>query len=135
MKFLALLTLISAPAFALTVTPDEVQNKTRAVSTQNVNFRGSPKTVLTDTHGISVYTFDVDTENKSNCNGGCLTVWPPLNIAEGEEVAAPFGTIMGNNGKPQLTLKGLPLYYFIQDRKPGDIAGHYPQWQLVFVAQ
>ncbi len=120
-------------AMALTVTEAEVVNKVRAVALQEVRFEGQAKVVLADAQGISLYTFDNDTEGKSNCGGGCLTVWPPLNISADEVVVGPFGKIMGNNGKPQLTLKGLPLYYFQRDQKPGDVFGHYPSWQLIFV--
>jgi predicted lipoprotein with Yx(FWY)xxD motif len=31
---------------------------------------------LVDTAGRTVYTFDKDDLNKSNCAGGCLAAWP-----------------------------------------------------------
>lgn len=125
----------SERAFALTVKPSEVANKIREVSLSNVRFEGEPKVVLADAKGISVYTFDLDSENKSVCKGGCLSVWPPLSVAADAQLVAPFGKILGNDGRPQLTLKGLPLYYFHKDKVPGDVKGHYPDWQLVFVQE
>ncbi len=35
-------------------------------------------TVLVDSNGMTLYTFDKDTENKSNCNDKCAEAWPPL---------------------------------------------------------
>jgi len=124
----------ASSASALTVKSSEVTNKIREVTLSQVTFEGNPKVVLADAKGISVYTFDKDTEGKSVCKGGCLKVWPPLNVAAEAQIVAPFGTIVGNDGKRQLTLKGLPLYYFQSDKAPGDVFGHYPDWQLVFVA-
>ena len=120
-------------AMALTVKPSEVANKIREVSLSSVRFEGQPKVVLADAKGISLYTFDLDSEGKSVCKGRCLEVWPPLNVAADAQLVPPFGKIPGNNGKPQLTLKGLPLYYFHKDKAPGDVDGHYPDWQLIFV--
>ena len=63
----------------------------------------------------------------------CLTEWPPLNVANAN-VPAPFGTIIqGNNGKLQLTVDGLPLYYYDDDKKPGDTTGNYPEWHSIIV--
>lgn len=125
--------LAAQSALGLTVKPSEVANKIREVSLSSVRFEGQPRVVLADAKGISVYTFDLDSEGKSVCRGRCLEVWPPLSVAADAQLVAPFGKITGNDGKPQLTLKGLPLYYFHKDKAPGDVLGHYPDWQLVFV--
>ena len=97
-----------------------------ALAENLVSFRDEPKLVLADANRISVYIFDRDSENTSNRKGDCLTVWPPLNVAADAKIAAPFGTIIGSNGLPQLPLKGLPLYNYHEDRAPGDVLGHYP---------
>ena len=34
-----------------------------------------------------------------------------------------FGTITRDDGTTQVTFKGYPLYYFIRDRKRGEITG------------
>lgn len=119
-------------AQALTVQPGEVVDKTNLIKLKTVSFEGQQRQVLADGNGISVYTFDLDSENLSVCKGGCLRVWPPLEVPMGSQTNAPFGVIVGNNGKAQLTLKGLPLYYYIEDKNPSDTLGHYPDWQLVF---
>jgi len=130
---LAALLALAEPASALTVKEKDVVNKVREVTLQKVRFEGQDRIVLADAKGISIYTFDLDSEGKSVCKGGCLVAWPPLHVAADAVLPAPFGKITGNDGKPQLTLNGLPLYYFQRDKAPGDVFGHYPEWQLVFV--
>lgn len=128
-----LLALTATSAWALTVTRDEATHKTSAISLQTVPFQGETRTILADAKGFSLYTFDADTENQSNCTGECLKVWPPLHVSEHERLFSPYSKIIGNDGQPQLTLKGLPLYHYERDQRPGDTFGHYPGWQLVFV--
>ncbi len=134
MKALVLIGLIglSFNVQALTVRPGDVAGKTNLVKVVDVTFEGGPKKVLADMKGMSIYTFDLDKRGESVCKGGCLTAWPPIEVPAGAQTLAPFGVIKGNNGKNQLTLDGFPLYYF-RDAKPGDVNGHYPEWQLIFV--
>ena len=49
--------------------------------------------VLTDTKGMTLYTFDKDTEGKSACNGPCATNWPVLK-AEASDKAEGGYTII-----------------------------------------
>ncbi len=78
---------------------------------------------VTDAAGRTVYTFDKDAPNKSNCSGGCLSVWPAF-VAKPEATATGvFGLIDAAGGK-QWTVNGKPLYYFAGDVKPGDRNGN-----------
>lgn len=84
----------------------------------------------------TVYTFNSDTPGVSNCTGGCATTWPPLTIASGTPTGGPgvtgqLGTISRSDGSLQVTYKGLPLYFFHSDSKPGDTKGNYTGWSLV----
>ncbi|HEY8278963.1 MAG TPA: hypothetical protein VIH99_05025 [Bdellovibrionota bacterium] len=132
---LGFLAAIPTSAFALTVKEAEVVNKVREVSLQQVRLNEQPATILADASGMSVYTFDLDSEGKSVCQDSCLVAWPPLRAPADGQVPAPFGKIQGNDGKPQLTLKGLPLYYYFKDKKPGDVLGNYPKWRPVLVVK
>jgi predicted lipoprotein with Yx(FWY)xxD motif len=123
----------SAFAGGITVSEKEITNKTPLVAVADVSLKGVKATILTDDKGISLYTFEIDKAGKSNCSGGCLGEWPPEHVPANTPVAAPFGTIMGNDGKPQLTLNGLPLYHYDDDKKPGDTFGQYPEWDAVLV--
>ena len=82
---------------------------------------------LTDGNGMTLYTFANDTAGTSNCTGGCLEKWPafyvdPAALIEGCE-ASDFGSITREGGVAQTTYKGMPLYYFFSDTKPGDTNG------------
>ncbi|KRE81077.1 COG4315 family predicted lipoprotein [Arthrobacter sp. Soil762] len=85
--------------------------------------------IVVDAAGMSVYFFtkDVKDSGTSACTGACLTAWPPvLTIAAkpaAEGVTGTLGTITTPDGAKQLTLNGLPLYYFAQDKNPGDVLG------------
>jgi predicted lipoprotein with Yx(FWY)xxD motif len=85
----------------------------------------------------TVYTFNSDSPGVSRCNGGCASTWPPLTIASGMTptggpgVTGQLGTITRSDGSLQVTYKGLPLYFFHNDMKPGDTMGNYTGWSLV----
>jgi predicted lipoprotein with Yx(FWY)xxD motif len=77
---------------------------------------------LADASGRTVYTFDKDGPNKSNCAGGCLTAWPAFVARPGAGAQGHFGLIDAGGAK-QWTVGGKPLYYFAGDAKPGDRNG------------
>ena len=85
--------------------------------------------IVVDAKGMSLYFFTKDTKGSgtSACTGGCLTAWPPaLTTAatpSAEGVTGALGTITTPDGAKQLTLNGLPLYYYAKDKKPGDVTG------------
>jgi predicted lipoprotein with Yx(FWY)xxD motif len=78
--------------------------------------------VLADAAGRTVYTFDKDVPGKSNCSGGCLAAWPAFMAKEGASAKGDFTLIDAAGGK-QWTVKGMPLYYFAGDSKPGERNG------------
>lgn len=86
-------------------------------------------TIVVDGNGMSLYFFTKDTADTqtSACTGECLDAWP-IAVASSETpvvdgVTGKVGTINSPDGKLQLTLNGMPLYYFVQDAKPGDTLG------------
>lgn len=81
------------------------------------------KNILTDAKSRTVYTFDVDSPNQSNCHDRCLNVWPPIIVPEETIVLKPFGVITTEEGIRQLTLNEKPLYHFISDQNPTDTLG------------
>ncbi len=78
--------------------------------------------VLADAAGRTVYTFDKDAPGKSNCSGGCLAAWPAFMAKDGASAKGDFTLIDGTGGK-QWAVKGMPLYYFAGDSKPGERNG------------
>ncbi|GHD09270.1 COG4315 family predicted lipoprotein [Zhihengliuella salsuginis] len=87
-------------------------------------------TIVTDGEGMTLYYFTNDTAgaDESACTGDCLEAWP-IAVAAGEEpavddsITGEVGTIESPDGQLQLTLEGMPLYYFAQDMAPGDVNG------------
>ena len=79
--------------------------------------------VLTDSHGMTLYTFAKDSKGKSACNGGCAANWPPLMAKAGEKGGKGYSTITRADGSLQWAYKGKPLYTWKNDKKPGDITG------------
>jgi predicted lipoprotein with Yx(FWY)xxD motif len=85
-------------------------------------------TVLTTAKGSTIYWFAIDTPNKSNCSGTCVSFWPPLtgkpSVASGVNVPGKWGTITRSDGTTQATLNGRPLYTYTGDTAAGQVNGN-----------
>lgn len=79
--------------------------------------------VLTDSKGMTLYTFDKDANGKSACNGGCAVNWPPLMAMADAKPADGYTVLTRADGSKQWAHGGKPLYTFKNDKKPGDITG------------
>jgi predicted lipoprotein with Yx(FWY)xxD motif len=96
------------------------------------SFETEGRLVLTDTNQISLYTFDQDDLNTTTCFDSCLNIWPPFTVENECDVSEPFGVIeRPDSGQLQVTINGLPLYYFFRDQNPGDLNGEYPDWRPI----
>jgi predicted lipoprotein with Yx(FWY)xxD motif len=83
-------------------------------------------TVITNAKGFTLYSFAPDTSSKSNCNGSCAQIWPPLKgpATAGPGVTGKLGTIKRSDGSTQATYNGHPLYTYTGDTKPGQATGN-----------
>jgi predicted lipoprotein with Yx(FWY)xxD motif len=81
--------------------------------------------VLTDANGMTLYTFDKDTngDGKSVCNDDCAAKWPPLMADAGATAEGDFSLVTRDDGSTMWAHKGWPLYYWYEDVAPGDISG------------
>jgi predicted lipoprotein with Yx(FWY)xxD motif len=86
--------------------------------------------VLTGPNGRTLYMFTKDTAGVSNCTGACLQNWPPLTVTAGETpsvdsgLSLTLGTLVrSDTGATQVTLGGIPLYYWAADQAPGQTGG------------
>lgn len=72
---------------------------------------------------MTLYTFDKDSEGMSNCYDDCAAKWPP--VLSDAEMALPDGysLVMRKDGTSQVAYKGMPLYGWFKDAKPGDMTG------------
>jgi len=92
--------------------------------------------VLTGPNDMTLYTFANDTEpGKSTCTDACAANWPPFKAeANAPAPKAPLTVFTRIDGAKQYAWKGKPLYYWKNDKKPGDTGGHKFR-DVWFVAQ
>jgi predicted lipoprotein with Yx(FWY)xxD motif len=82
------------------------------------------------TGGWVLYRFEADAHDPpaSLCENDCLRVWPPVltdgtpPVLDGIDPAL-VGTLRRPDGTTQVTLRGWPLYRFVDDTRPGTTQG------------
>ena len=117
--------IVAGAATVLTVAAAPASSAPLGVSSQYAAGLG---TILTDSAGRTLYTFTKDQSGVSNCYDACATYWPPL-LSETPPSAqagfnGAFATTTRTDGSHQVTYNGMPLYYFIADKNPGDVHGY-----------
>jgi len=88
----------------------------KAVSLQTSATLGN---YLVDKQNRTLYFFSNDPSGQDSCTDGCQAYWPIFNVdhltadmlGTGLSIS-DFGSVTSVSGKPQLTYKGWPLYYF-----------------------
>jgi predicted lipoprotein with Yx(FWY)xxD motif len=121
----AILIVVAALAAGAVLTPAAMTERTAsrpALAARSSSFGK----VLFDGRGFVLYAFTRD-RGSSRCYGACAKAWPPYFAPRGALVAgsgvkrALLGTVKRRNGRRQVTYAGRPLYYYIGDRRPGQI--------------
>jgi predicted lipoprotein with Yx(FWY)xxD motif len=82
--------------------------------------------ILFDGRGFALYGFTRDPHGRSVCSGACAKAWPPFLVDRAARAGAGatgslLGTTTRRDGRLQVTYAGRPLYYYVGDRKPGQI--------------
>ena len=82
--------------------------------------------VLFDGRGYVLYAFTRDRPGRSTCSGACAKAWPPYVLRGTQRAGAGakrslLSTTRRADGSRQVTYAGRPLYYYVGDRKPGQI--------------
>lgn len=118
----------STATSAPTATTGSTSTGSAAVTTASVSVKGSMKTVLTDSKGMTLYYLTHDKANTSTCTGGCAGTWPPL-LATGSGTPTSATTLSGTlsafdgaNGH-QVEYNGHPLYTYAGDSAAGQANG------------
>jgi predicted lipoprotein with Yx(FWY)xxD motif len=82
-------------------------------------------TILVDSEDRTLYLFDKEASDSSECYGACAEAWPPF-VTKGEPEAGKgveaglLGTTKRDDGSTQVTYNGHPLYYYV-DEGPGEV--------------
>jgi len=82
--------------------------------------------VLTNAKGFTLYSFALDTANKSNCSGSCAVYWTPARgpATAGPGVTGKLAVLTRANGAKQAVYDGHPLYTYVGDHAPGQAKGN-----------
>jgi predicted lipoprotein with Yx(FWY)xxD motif len=82
--------------------------------------------ILVDGGGYALYAFTKDGRGASRCYGACAQAWPPLIVprrprATRDARSSLIGVTRRIDGRLQATYGGRPLYYYVADRRPGQV--------------
>ena len=58
-----------------------------------------------------------------SCYDSCAKQWPPYLATGSENVGEGWATVKRKDGSMQLTYHNRPLYFYADDKKPGDANG------------
>jgi predicted lipoprotein with Yx(FWY)xxD motif len=117
---MGIVTLIIALATVSSAAPAPQPGKTVKISHSRFG------DILVDGKGRTLYLFTKERSPKVRCYGDCARAWPPL-ITKGRPRAGKgadrslVGTSKRTGGKRQVTYNGHPVYYYVADRKAGQI--------------
>jgi predicted lipoprotein with Yx(FWY)xxD motif len=120
----------TSSAASSTAQPADAKAGTEALVAANSEKLGK---IVTDDKGFTLYRFDNDTAKppKSNCEGDCVTAWPPVtaSVQDVQQLktdgvdAKLIGMVERTDGSRQLTISGWPVYRYFNDSAPGDTNG------------
>lgn len=84
---------------------------------------------LVASNGMTLYRYTGDTPGVSNCSGTCAVNWPPYarattgSLTASNAATGTLATITRPDGTMQITYDDMPLYFWKDDKKPGDTSG------------
>ena len=101
------------------------------VGTASINRKKAK--VLVGPKGLTLYHQTTENTGTITCRAACLTAWPPLLLSSkmkkpigGKGVTGKLGVISRpdiSKSAKQVTYDGWPLYYWMNDTKPGQATG------------
>jgi predicted lipoprotein with Yx(FWY)xxD motif len=113
--------------YAFTASRGDAAAAKRSVVVEKARNATLHRTILVDRRGRSLYSLSAEKHGRFICkNAFCLSLWTPLVVRRGTVPAgAPaLATIKRPDGRIQVSYRGLPLYTFNHDSKPGDVKGN-----------
>lgn len=82
--------------------------------------------ILFDGRGFALYAFTRDRPAHSACSHACAKAWPPFVVGRLPRAvhgarASLLGITRRRDGRLQATYAGRPLYFYVGDRKAGQV--------------
>ena len=114
----------AAISAALVLSASAATGKPIVKVTKNAQLHAS---VLVNRKGFTLYSLSAEKRGRFICTDKvCLSAWTPLAVPRGTKpTGAPkLASIRRPDGRIQVTYRGLPLYTFSGDTKPGDANGN-----------
>lgn len=80
--------------------------------------------IFTNDKGMTLYTFDEDAKDKSNCEATCTETWQPFKAAADAKAEGKWSIVTRLDGSHMWAFDGKPLYTFALDTKAGETRGN-----------
>jgi predicted lipoprotein with Yx(FWY)xxD motif len=82
--------------------------------------------ILVDGRGRALYLFTRESGPTARCYGACANAWPVFGAGGSVRAGTGanrhlIGTTHRRDGTRQVTYAGHPLYYYVTDRRPGEV--------------
>jgi predicted lipoprotein with Yx(FWY)xxD motif len=89
--------------------------------------------VLFDGRNRALYLFTRDVRNRSRCYGECAVAWPPFRAKNRPRAMrgvrqSLLGTVRRRDGSRQVTYKGQPLYFYVDDPRGQVLCNDVPEF-------
>ena len=89
------------------------------------------RTIVVDAKkGMTLYYLTGDKKGRLCSSAACVAVWPPLTVkslhtkaVKGKGINGPLAVFKRADGRFQVTLRGKPLYQFVNDTAKGQANG------------
>jgi predicted lipoprotein with Yx(FWY)xxD motif len=124
----AALAISALPALAAATGSSRIASASASGKVRVKEARHGSRTILTAADGHTLYSLSVEKNGRFVCtrSSGCLAIWHPLVVPAGAKLEGPvkLGKIGRPDGPVQATFRGLPLYTFNGDKKPGQVKGN-----------
>jgi len=79
--------------------------------------------ILAAANGMTLYTYRDDQKGVSTCYDQCAKNWPPFLVETDATAEGAYSIVERKDGSKQWAKDGMPLYFWVKDKKMGDITG------------
>ena len=92
--------------------------------------------MVVNERGYSVYTWDNDASNKSNCVGDCAQIWVPAHAPASAQPQGDWSIVQRAPGVRQWAFRKKPVYSFTEDTQRESLnGGDVPGWHNVYTTK